>query len=79
MLNCRDVTERASDYLDQSMSRLDRLKILTHLMICQHCRRYVEQMNTVITLVREMRLNKTSEQHAEDVVTRILKSQSDEA
>jgi hypothetical protein len=41
MLSCREVTERASDYLDRALPLRQRLAVRLHLFMCQHCRRYL--------------------------------------
>lgn len=45
MLSCRDITERASDYLDGDISGRQRLAIRMHIMICRHCRRLLRQLS----------------------------------
>lgn len=52
MLTCREVTERASEYLDGNLSLKRRLTLRFHLMMCRHCRRYVDQLAQTIALVR---------------------------
>lgn len=47
MLNCREVTEKASDYLDQALPWRQRLGMRVHLLMCQHCRRYVRQLHAI--------------------------------
>jgi predicted anti-sigma-YlaC factor YlaD len=47
MLNCREVSERASDYLDASLSWRTRVQMRMHLMMCRFCREYVRQMSLV--------------------------------
>lgn len=52
MFSCRDVAETASDYLERDLSRFDRLKFRAHLLLCQSCRRYVEQIARTAVLLR---------------------------
>lgn len=53
MLNCREVTESASDYLDATLPWRVRLQMQLHLWMCRHCREYVRQMSLVVqTLAR---------------------------
>lgn len=52
MLTCREVTERASEYLDGNLSLGRRLTFRFHLMMCRHCRRYVDLLAQTIALVR---------------------------
>lgn len=48
MLNCREVSERASEYLDASLPWRTRVQMRMHLMMCRYCREYVRQMALVI-------------------------------
>lgn len=51
MLRCRDIEQHASEYLDQALPPLLRLRIRMHLLICRNCRRYTKQLQlTVKTL-----------------------------
>jgi anti-sigma factor RsiW len=51
MLSCKDVTRRASAYLDGDLGRWDRLRLLAHLAICKGCRRYLDQLRMTIALL----------------------------
>jgi predicted anti-sigma-YlaC factor YlaD len=52
MLNCKELTEIATDYLEQDLPWGERLRVQLHLWMCRHCRRYLNQMRTVIGLLR---------------------------
>ena len=43
-MSCRDVTERASDFVDGTLPWPERLQIRLHLMMCRFCRAYVRQI-----------------------------------
>lgn len=43
-LTCRDVTERASVYLDDHLSILTNIRVGLHLASCANCRSYVKQL-----------------------------------
>ena len=49
MLSCKDVANRASDYLDNQTDARLRWQIRLHLMMCSHCRRFMRHLvkNTV--------------------------------
>ncbi|XOZ32611.1 peroxidase-related enzyme [Halomonadaceae bacterium KBTZ08] len=42
MLKCHDVTAMASDWLDGQLTVGERLRLRTHLWMCQHCRNFVD-------------------------------------
>jgi anti-sigma factor RsiW len=51
MLSCKDVTRRASAYLDGDLGRWERLRLLAHLAICRGCRRYLDQLRITVALL----------------------------
>jgi anti-sigma factor RsiW len=44
MWSCRQVTARATDYLEHDLSRWERLQFRLHLMMCRACDRYLAQL-----------------------------------
>jgi len=44
MLNCREVTQLASEALDRKLSLKERIGLRFHLMMCKLCTRYVRQL-----------------------------------
>jgi anti-sigma factor RsiW len=52
LISCRDVAERASEYLDQELTWRSRLQVRLHLFVCQDCRRYVDQLRATTALLR---------------------------
>ena len=48
MLNCREITEHASDFLDGTLPWPVRLQVRLHLMMCRFCREYVRQLSLVV-------------------------------
>ncbi|MEW5756020.1 MAG: zf-HC2 domain-containing protein [Pseudomonadota bacterium] len=79
MLNCRDVTEHASDYLDKTLPLGQRLKLRLHLFMCIHCRRYLKQLRVAIDLIRQSEPRPVSTQQAETIAAKILSDSSRDA
>lgn len=52
MLTCREVTERANDYVDGEFGFWASMEVRFHLFACKYCRGFVGQMRTVVGLVR---------------------------
>ena len=52
VFSCRDVAERASDYLDRDLSLRSRLQFRLHLFLCRDCRRYIDQLGRMPALLR---------------------------
>ena len=50
-LDCRDVVEVVTDYLEGAMAPADRRRFDRHLEACSGCRHYLEQLRTVIRVV----------------------------
>jgi anti-sigma factor RsiW len=71
-MNCRDVSRRASAYLDDDLSLRERLALRAHLFICVNCRRYVAQLTTTLNLVRD-RTWAGRDEDAEDRLTAMFR------
>lgn len=71
MLNCQEVTEKASEYLDNALPWRQRLEIRLHLFLCHHCRRYLRQLRTVTIAFREMSTSEVSEEAIERQVEKL--------
>ena len=54
MLNCREVSERVSDFLDATLPSGVRLQMRLHLLMCRICREYVRQMALVVGALRRL-------------------------
>jgi hypothetical protein len=61
MLNCRDVTERASDFIDARLPIRIRLEMRLHLLMCRFCREYLRQMALVVRTLRQLPSEQPSE------------------
>jgi predicted anti-sigma-YlaC factor YlaD len=46
-LTCRDVTDRASEYLGDHLPVLTKVRVALHMASCAHCRTYVAQIGLV--------------------------------
>lgn len=49
MLSCKDITEKADQYLEKDLPWSTRLSYRLHLFMCVNCRRYVEQIRLTIS------------------------------
>ncbi len=54
MLTCRQVAENADRYLGADLPWRTRLQMRLHLMMCRHCRRYVDQIARTIAMLRAL-------------------------
>jgi predicted anti-sigma-YlaC factor YlaD len=60
MLVCRDVTELVSDYLERALPLRRRLAVRLHLLRCDACRRYIDQMRKTVRLLSRGQLAASS-------------------
>ena len=54
MLTCRDVNELVTSYLEQRLSRWDRLRFRLHIALCSDCRRYVAKVRQLADVMGEL-------------------------
>lgn len=54
MLNCREVAERASAYLDAGLGWRERLQMRLHLAMCRICREYVRQLGLIVSALHKL-------------------------
>ncbi len=54
MLRCKDLTELVTDHLEGKMPLAPSVGVFLHLSTCQHCRAYVSQMKSVVSLLRQL-------------------------
>lgn len=62
MISCKDINHLASDYLDKTLPLKQRIGFIMHVMVCQHCRRFLRQFKTIVAVlprVGRVTLNKT--------------------
>ena len=78
MLSCKDITEKANQYLDNELSFSMRMKIKIHLFMCVNCKNYIKQLKQTILALgkfQDPRTLETSDKDVEQIVT-ILKQSS---
>ena len=69
MLSCKDITEKANQYLDHDLPFMVRLNFRIHLFMCVNCKRYVQQLRTtILTLGRMKQKNAVDNQVVENVI-----------
>lgn len=47
MLNCREMTQVVTAYLEGELPIWSRMGISMHIMMCSHCRRYFKQIRDI--------------------------------
>lgn len=52
MLKCREVAEESGDYIDRAMPWHRALMVRLHLLMCRHCRRFVDHLRMAVAYFR---------------------------
>lgn len=60
MFNCQKNTRLISDNMDRKLSRLQRLSIVLHGMMCSACRAYQRQVEAIDVLIKQHFQNPTA-------------------
>lgn len=50
-IDCQDLVELVTDYLDGVLSEVERIQVSEHLKLCDGCAAYVEQLRETVGLV----------------------------
>ena len=53
-LTCRELAERASQYLDHRLPLSIKVRVVLHLALCAGCRAYVKQISLVSSALRNL-------------------------
>ncbi|WP_455377204.1 zf-HC2 domain-containing protein [Petrachloros mirabilis] len=53
-LTCRDIADRASDYLEEQLPVLTNVRVGLHLTSCRRCRAYIQQLALVSSTLRTL-------------------------
>jgi glutaredoxin 3 len=72
MLSCKELSEKASDYLDGELSPWGRMQIRLHMFLCEHCRRYLRQMRLAVDALALAAGSDKGEDAGEDRILRAL-------
>ena len=54
-LSCQELVELVTDYAENTLSAKDRERFEAHLVICEGCRNYVEQLTATVAAVGRLR------------------------
>jgi hypothetical protein len=54
-LSCQELVELVTNYAENTLSADDRARFEAHLVICEGCRNYVEQLEVTVAAVGRLR------------------------
>lgn len=68
MLKCQDIASQSSDFVDKHLNLKDRFGFYLHLLICGHCRHYIQQFKAMILNSRTLSKKSASDTTAENIL-----------
>lgn len=72
MINCKQVADDASNYIDGHLPVTKRLAISLHLFICSHCRRYLKQLQSTTAAVAAFKPREKTSSDAQSIARELL-------
>jgi len=55
MLSCKEVVAHGDALLTREVTLRQRIQIMIHLFVCEHCRRYLHQLEIMLRSFRRLR------------------------
>jgi hypothetical protein len=72
-ITCRELIELVTDYLEERLPLADRTRFELHLVFCEHCRRYLQQMRQVLAATGKL-TEETAPPAARDALLRAFRT-----
>ena len=80
MVSCKDVSTKAGDYLDGELPLWSRVEIRLHIFFCQHCRRYLHQVELAVGALAQFASDDDEERAEEErIAQRLARARAGEA
>jgi len=67
-MTCQELVELVTEYLDGTLSPMDRARFEEHLAVCPYCRTYLEQMQQTISAVGKLTEESIAPQTREELL-----------
>ncbi len=67
-LVCRDAVELMTDYLEGALSHDDHARFEAHLVHCEACTAYLDQMRTTVATLGHLRVDDLPDEVADELV-----------
>ncbi|BCE00536.1 zf-HC2 domain-containing protein [Marinicellulosiphila megalodicopiae] len=77
MLNCKQVTEQTSEYIDGNVTGLGKVRIKFHLLMCKHCRGFVKKIRITKSVVGKLSFAPVDKSKIDDIMDRIERDQKE--
>lgn len=72
MFSCKDIHDRASQFIDGDCSMSTKAGVLMHNLMCGNCRLFVKQLRQTIVVIKKMPVQQHSNQEIDAIVDKIL-------
>jgi hypothetical protein len=76
LINCQDVTEKATAYMEGDMTLLQKASFLLHVGFCVHCLRYLRQLRQAVRELANLPADPPAPEVTEDLVAMFRAEQS---
>jgi len=74
MLSCNDFVKESSKLLDnEKMPLMQKFSFTMHRVICHHCRKYLKQMKTTVTVAENLQSEPVPKELLEQSVSQLKK------
>ncbi|MCL5975833.1 MAG: zf-HC2 domain-containing protein [Gammaproteobacteria bacterium] len=72
MFSCKDIHDRASQFIDGDCSMLTKAGVLMHILMCGNCRLFIKQLRLTVASIRQMPDKQHSDQDLDALADKIL-------
>lgn len=72
MLTCKDISKKSDQFVDGELSFRQRVAVGFHLLMCVHCRRYMQQLSSVAKVVGRSQKSECTDAQADEIANRLL-------
>ena len=77
--SCREITEQASDYLDQNLPPWKRAAFRMHLLMCIYCRRHVKHLGLTISTLGKIAAEEDARENSDiQQIVELIKQELEE-
>ena len=79
MLSCKELAQhQASDYIDKQLTFRQRFGVQVHLVLCDHCRRFIKQLKLVKKVLQARTASVMDESQVKSLADRLAAAHRDQ-
>lgn len=72
MFSCKDIHDRASQFVDGETTMLTKVGVLMHILMCGKCRLFIKQLRLTIASIRQLPDKQKTAQDLDALADKIL-------